>query len=75
MRALKWVLIHYDWSLYKKKKRQTHREDGHVRAEVETVAVRLPAPSEAGRGKRGFHPESCKVLADTLVSDFWTPKL
>lgn len=41
MRVLEWVLIHYDWSPYKKRKSQTHREDGHVRAEAEMGVVRL----------------------------------
>lgn len=41
MRELEWVLIHYDWSPYKKRKRQTHGEDGHVRAKAEMGAVNL----------------------------------
>lgn len=64
---LEWVLIHDGWSLYKKRKRQTHREEGHVRTEVETGAVCLPAPSEAGRGKK----DSTQNLARCLPTPWF----
>lgn len=68
MRSSAWVLIQYDWLLYKK------RRSGHRHAEGHGEKTAVYMPRREALNKIILHGPQEDPMLLTLTSDFWPPE-